>query len=267
MSNPYLLFNQYKRYIPYTLLIFVLLLSSCASKKDILYLQDIDKLANQTEEMYNNLVIRPNDLLVINVSAADMEVAMPFNLLAPARNLQQANSSLNREQQGYIVNNDGTIEFPILGTLKVGGLTRQELIQKLKEEISKHIINPIINVRIVNYKVTVLGEVTRPGTYTIGDERVTLLEAIGMAGDLSIYGRRDNIIVVRENEGVKEYKIIDITKTDFLQSDYYYLQQNDVIYVQPNGPQVQASAYNRNITAYVSISSLIISVIVLIDRF
>jgi len=230
-------------------------------------MQDIEKLAEENKEMYNNPVIRPNDMLVINVSAADMEVAMPFNLLMPARNLQEANSSFNREIQAYIVNNDGTIEFPVLGTMEVGGLTRQELIQKLKEEIGKHIVNPIINVRITNYKVTVLGEVNRPGTYPIGDERITLLEAIGMAGDMNIYGRRDNVIVIRENEGIKEYKIIDITKSDFLQSDYYYLQQNDVVYVQPNGPQIQASAYNRNISAYVSISSLLISVILLIDRF
>lgn len=230
-------------------------------------MQDIEKLAEENKEMYNNPVIRPNDMLVINVSAADMEVAMPFNLLMPARNLQEANSSFNREIQAYIVNNDGTIEFPVLGTMEVGGLTRQELVQKLKEEIGKHIVNPIINVRITNYKVTVLGEVNRPGTYPIGDERITLLEAIGMAGDMNIYGRRDNVIVIRENEGIKEYKIIDITKSDFLQSDYYYLQQNDVVYVQPNGPQIQASAYNRNISAYVSISSLLISVILLIDRF
>src|SRR5690554_583854 len=267
MLKTFLFLNPYKRCLPFLLLVFVLLLSSCASKKDILYMQDIERLAEENKEMYNNPVIRPNDMLVINVSAADMEVAMPFNLLMPARNLQEANSSFNREIQADIVNNDGTIEFPVLGTMEVGGLTRQELIQKLKEEIGKHIVNPIINVRITNYKVTVLGEVNRPGTYPIGDERITLLEAIGMAGDMNIYGRRDNVIVIRENEGIKEYKIIDITKSDFLQSDYYYLQQNDVVYVQPNGPQIQASAYNRNISAYVSISSLLISVILLIDRF
>src|SRR5690606_10267823 len=232
----------------------------CASKKDILYMQDIERIAEQQKEMYANPTIRPNDILMINVSADDMDVAMPFNLLAPAQNLQQvrqqSSSGFAREIQGYIVDADGTIQFPILGELEVGGMTRQDVLKMLYERIGEHIQNPIINVRITNYKVTVLGEVTRPGAYAIGDERVTLLEAIGMAGDLTIYGRRDNIIVVRENEGVKEYKIVDITKTDFLQSDYYYLQQNDVVYVQPNGPQIQASAYNRNITAYVSISSL-----------
>jgi len=257
--------------IPALFILMALVLTGCASKKDILYLQDIEKIAANQQEMYANPVIRPNDILMINVSAEDMEVAMPFNLLAPAQNMQesrmQASRGFAREIQGYIVDADGTIQFPILGELEVGGMTRQDLLKMLYERIGEHIQNPIINVRITNFKVTVLGEVNRPGAYAIGDERVTLLEALGMAGDLNIYGKRDNIIVLREEAGVKQYKIIDITKSDFLHSDFYYLQQNDIVYVQPNGPMVQASAYNRNIGAWVSITSLLISIIVLIDRF
>jgi len=254
--------------IPALFILMALLLTGCASKKDILYLQDIEKIAANQQEMYANPVIRPNDILLINVSAADMEVAMPFNLLAPARNLQEANRSGNlRELQGYIVDADGTIQFPILGEIKVGGMTRQDLLRMLHERISEHIQNPIINIRITNYKVTVIGEVNRPGTYEIGDERVTLLEALGMAGDMSIYGKRDDIIIIREENGIKQYKIIDITKSDFLFSDYYYLQQNDIVYVQPNNPMIQASAYNRNLGAYVSITSLLMSLIIFIDRF
>jgi|SRR5690554_17513 len=252
------------------LLITLVLFIGCASKKDILYMQDIERLAEQQQEMYANPIIRPNDILMINVSADDMDVAMPFNLLAPAQNMQQMRQQtlgIAREIQGYIVDADGTIQFPILGELQVGGMTRQDLLKMLYSRIGEHIQNPIINVRITNYKVTIIGEVTRPGAYSIGDERVTLLEALGMAGDLTIYGKRDNILIIREENGLKNYKVIDLTKSDFLHSDFYYLQQNDVVYVQPNGPQVQASAYNRNVGAWVSIASLLISVILLIDRF
>src|SRR5690606_34057286 len=167
--------------------------------------------------------IRPNDILIINVAAFDMEAAAPFNLVQPARNLMQVRNMANREVQGYLVHDDGTIEFPVLGTVEVGGLTRKELVHYLKKEISTYIKNPIINIDIVNYKVTVLGEVNRPGTFTIPDERITILEALGMAGDLNIYGKRDNILVLREENGVRTYSKIDITKSDFIQSPFYYL--------------------------------------------
>lgn len=265
------MFNQLPKFLfagkPVSfLLVTFLLLTSCASKKDILLLQDIETIAFQTDEMYSNPVIRPNDILIITVSAADMDAVMPFNLMMPARNIREASNELLRELQGYIVSSDGTIEFPTLGSLKVGGMTRQELLLKLKEDLTEYVKDPVVNIRIANFKVTVIGEVARPGTYPVRDERITLLEAIGMAGDLTPYGRRDNIVVLREQDGLKQYKIIDIRNSDFLQSDYYYLQQNDVVWVQPNGPQVQASAFNRNIPVYVSITSVLISLAVLLMR-
>lgn len=229
-------------------------------------MQNITSVAGMTTENYTPPAISPNDILIINVAAFDMEAAAPFNLVQPARNLMQLRNMANREVQGYLVNDDGTIEFPVLGTLEVGGLTRQELVNYLKEEISTYIKDPIINIDITNYKVTVLGEVNRPGTFTIPDERITLLEAIGMAGDLNIYGKRDNILVLREEAGVRKYSVIDITNTDFIQSPFYYLKQNDVVYVQPNNAQVGAAAYNRNATVYISIASVLISLAVLITR-
>jgi len=244
----------------------LLLTAACSSKKDILYMQDIARVAQMTTENYSPPAIRPNDILIINVAAFDMETAAPFNLVQPARNLMQVQNLANREVQGYLVNNDGTIEFPVLGTIQVGGLTRQELVNYLKQEISTYIKNPIINIDIVNYKVTVLGEVNRPGTFTIPDERITLLEAIGMAGDLNIYGKRNDIMILREENGVRTYSVVDITKTDFIQSPFYYLKQNDVVYVQPNNAQVGAAAYNRNATVYISIASVLISLAVLITR-
>src|SRR5699024_5338662 len=125
---------------------------------------------------------------------------------------------------------------------------------------------PIVNVRIVNYKVTILGEVSRPGTYTIDGERITLPEALGLAGDMTIYGKRDNIIILREVDGKKDHRIIDLTTIESLNSDYYYLKQNDVVYIQPNEAQIQSSKFNRNASVYVSVASLLLSVLVLIFK-
>ncbi|PKP25757.1 MAG: sugar transporter [Bacteroidetes bacterium HGW-Bacteroidetes-2] len=241
--------------------------SSCVSKKEILYMQDIEKLNTAAEVVIqNNPVIHSNDILVIQVSSYDMEASAPFNLLAPARNILEQGTSQNLQGQGYLVNNDGSIEFPVLGTLQVGGMTRQELVEDLKTKISVYVKDPIINIRISNFKVTVLGEVTRPGDYYIENERITLLEAFGKAGDLTIFGKRDNILILREQNGIKTYNKIDITKSDFLDSPYYYLQQNDVVYVQPNNAQINSAAYNRNSSVYISIASVLISIIVLISR-
>jgi polysaccharide export outer membrane protein len=195
-----------------------------------------------------------------------MEAAAPFNLVQPTRSLTQGRTVPGRDAQGFIVNADGTIEFPVLGTVMAGGKTRQELVNHLKNQISVYLKDPIINIEITNYKITVLGEVNNPGTYSIRDERVTLLEALGYAGDMNIYGKRNNILVLREENGVRTYSVVDITNTNFVQSPFYYLKQNDVVYVQPNSPQIQASAYNRNSSIYLSIVSLIITLTVLITR-
>jgi polysaccharide export outer membrane protein len=252
-------------FLPF-LLCLMLLISSCASKKDILYLQDYERIASMTTDNFEPLVIRPNDILLINVASFDMEAAAPFNLVQPARNLAQARTATSRDAQGFIVNTDGTIEFPVLGTVMAGGKTRQELVNHLKTEISAYLKDPIINIEITNYKITVLGEVNSPGTYSVRDERITLLEALGYAGDMNIYGKRNNILVIREENGVRNYSVVDITNSNFVQSPFYYLKQNDVVYVQPNNPQIQASAYNRNSSVYLSIVSLIITLTVLITR-
>jgi polysaccharide biosynthesis/export protein len=255
-----------KRYFLPLLIFLMLIITSCASKKDILYLQDYERIATMTTGNFEPLVIRPNDILLINVASFDMEAAAPFNLVQPARSLTQGRATSGRDAQGFIVNADGTIEFPVLGTIMAGGKTRQELVNHLKDEISVYLKDPIINIEITNYKITVLGEVNSPGTFSVRDERVTLLEALGYAGDLNIYGKRDNILVLREENGVRSYSVVDITNTNFVQSPFYYLRQNDVVYVQPNSPQIQASAYNRNSSIYLSIVSLIITLTVLITR-
>lgn len=248
--------------------VLVVSIFSCASSRDVLLFQDIDELANYGEAQRNNPTIQEDDMLIITVSAADMEAVRPYNLMIETRPTytSRMNLSTNSQQQTYLVDNEGTINFPILGKLHVAGKTRSELIEFLTTRISQDVINPIVNIRIVNYKVTVLGEVNRPGTYTIEGERVTLPEALGLAGDMTIYGKRKDVIILREVEGKREYKIIDLTSVASLDSDYYYLKQNDLIYVQPNNAQIQSSTFNRNASVYISVASLLISVMVLIFK-
>jgi polysaccharide export outer membrane protein len=156
------------------------------------------------------------------------------------------------------------IDFPVLGKLKISGLTRSEVTQMFQDKIGVFIKNPIINFRITNFKVAVQGEVNQPGTYTINSERVTLIEALTMAKDLTIYGKRNNILVIREIEGVKSYNRIDITKADFMSSPFYYLAQNDVIYVEPNKNRVNGAAIGSNTGVLISITSILITLITLI---
>lgn len=168
--------------------------------------------------------------------------------------------------QYYLVDRNGNIEFPVLGKLQVGGLSRTEVLQSLKDKIAVYIKNPIINLRIMNFKVSLQGEVNMPGTYSIASERVTLIEALSMAKDLTIYGKRDNILVIREINGAKSYNRVDITKADFINSPFYYLTQNDVVYIEPNKTKVNASAVGPNTSVIISAASILISLSVLIFK-
>ena len=245
----------------------LLLATSCVSRKKIAYFQDLPELQAEVYLAKSNLEIQPNDLLTITVSAANIEAVQPFNLpLTTAPSIAGGGIGGRMELQSYLVDSDGNIEFPVLGTVHVAGLTRQELVEKLKEEISKYVQNPIVNIKIINFQVTVLGEVVQPGTFTVPDERISLPKALGLAGDLTIYGKRDNVLIMRETGGKTEYKYIDLTSSDFINSPYYYLQQNDVIYVEPNAAQRQGASYNRNASVYISIASVLISLIVVIAR-
>ncbi|WP_051413464.1 polysaccharide biosynthesis/export family protein [Zhouia amylolytica] len=248
-----------------------LVLSSCVSRQKLAYFQNMERIDGNTTPNYYTTVIENNDLLNITVSPSgatemDLKLVQPFNLpVTPAPNVTGTITGQPR-LQSYLVDNKGNIDFPVLGQLHVAGLTRQALIELLKTRISEYVNNPIINVRIDNFKVSVLGEVKMPGSYQIEDERITLPEALALAGDMTIYGRRDNVLVIRETEGIKKYAYLDLTKSDFIDSPYYYLQQNDVVYIEPNKAQMQASAYNRNIPIFISVASVLISIAILITK-
>jgi polysaccharide export outer membrane protein len=248
------------------LLFLVFLFFSCASRKDIVYYQDIDTLTPKEKSNSYEIKIQPDDLLMIIVSAEDPEIALPFNL-STISVPSATNSALGTGQQTnqlYLVDSNGSIEFPVLGRLKVSGLSRSEVLQLLNGKIAAYIKKPIINLRIMNFKVSVQGEVTVPGTYTVPSERLTLIEALSMAKDLTIYGKRDNILIIREIDGVKSYNRVDITKADFMNSPFYYLAQNDVVYVEPNKNKINGAAVGPNTGVIISITSLVITLITLI---
>lgn len=246
----------------------VFILSSCASKTKYVYYQNTETINNE-----NNLVetfktkLQSDDLLMIIVSAEDIESAAPFNLVNTMTS--QPNNpagSAQMQQQLYLVDSQGNIEFPVLGTLKLGGLTRTEAISLIKGKVSKYLNNPIINIRIMNFKVTVQGEVVRPGVHTINSERLTLPEAIALSGDMTIYGKRQNVLVIRENNGKRTYNRVDMTQADFINSPYYYLNQNDIVYVEPNKTRINSSSVGPNISIGISALSLLVTVFTLAIR-
>ena len=256
--------------LPLLAILSVLFLNSCVSGKKITYFQNMDQLEQLAEASKTGLSIKSNDLLTISVSAYNMEAAQPFNLpvvgVATGGDDAALRVSGTPQLQPFLVDSDGNIEFPQLGTIKVAGMNRQELSGKLKTLISEYVKEPIVNVRIVNFQVSVLGEVNRPGTFSVPDEYLSLPKALGMAGDMSIYGKRDNVLVVREEKGQKTYAYLNLTDAEVMNSPYYYLKQNDVVYVEPNNAQKQGAGYNRNSTVYISIASVLISLAILITK-
>ena len=246
------------------LILFSILLTSCASKKDVLLLQDVESYKVEEDSTANHLTVKKNDLLSIIVTSIDQQSALPFNL--PMVNTSTRSGNLNvmgqQQLQSYLVDEYGFIDFPVLGRIKALGKTTQELKEELKRNLLKYIKDPIINIRIQNFSISVIGEVNRPGTFTIANERINILQAISLAGDFTEYGVRKDVLVIREKEnGHKEYHKIDFTSKSLLTSPYYFLKQNDVVIVSPNNAQVQSSAFNRNTGVYVSIVSILITVV------
>lgn len=232
-----------------------ILLNSCASSKKIVYFQGESPL----NTLYENNIpkIQPNDILSINISAVDMKAAAPFNQL-------NAMGTPTTTAKTYTVQQDGTIDFPILGNMVLAGKTRQEAIVFLKGKLDNYIVNPGVDINFMNFKVSVLGEVNKPGSFTLPNERLTVLEAIALAGDLDIQGKRDNVAVIREIDGKKTTYTLDLTKREVLDSPAYYLKQNDVVYVEPNRAKVQNSIVNY--TMWVAVASLALTIVSIFKR-
>ena len=243
-----------------------LFMASCVSKKDIVYFQ-YDKI-NQAEVSNSyKTIIKPDDLLQITITALDIEAVRPFNLAAVTYSTSSNSAIGVAQQQTYLVDTKGEIEFPVLGKIKIGGLTRDETIALLKSKLSPdYIKDPNVNIRIANYKISVMGDVVRPGSYNIPNERITILDALALAGDVNISGQRNNILIIREEANKKVQYRVDIRSNLLLTSPVYYLQQNDVVYVEPNYARIQSASSNSNTSLFISITSLLIGVLTLLIR-
>ncbi len=247
-------------------LLLLLIQVSCVSRKKIVYFQN-DVVDQSLVSNSYKTIFKPDDLLNITVTSEDLAAAKPFNLPAVTFSVLPGQAVGQPTLQLYLVDNEGYIDFPILGKFKIGGLTRAEAISLLKSKISPNYIKePTINIRIANFKITVLGNVNNPGTYTIPNERVTILEAIGLAGDLHISGKRNSILVEREEAGKKNIYQVNLLSKKIFTSPVYYLQQNDLIYVEPNKANMQRASYNPNIGMFASIASVIISLLTILTR-
>ena len=216
----------------------VLMMSSCATVKDIAYFQN--KLVDQPEKIdkHAGIVIQPKDQLSIVVSSRNPELVAMFNLGMVQYQQGSEITGANGAQKllGYVVDNDGRIDFPVLGVLEVAGLTRWELSEKIKNQLieKQYLTDAVVTVEFMNFKVSVLGEVGAPGTYAIQGDKVSVLQALSMAKDLTIYGERENVSVIRERNGERVIYEINLCDVSLFNSPAYYLQQNDIVYVQPN---------------------------------
>ena len=239
------------------LLSWVILFSACNSTKEVVYLQDVVPLKQQDIERKYEVFIHEDDLLSIMVNSKDPELALPFNM--PLVTYQIGSESPGQQRVlGYLVDTNGDIDFPILGKIHVAGLSRLELRDLIKEKLisGDYIKDPVVTVQFLNYKVSVMGEVARPGSFTITGDRITLLEALSMAGDLTIYGRRDRVAVIREENGKRTILFHDLRSSEIFTSPCYYLQQNDIVYVEPNKAKAGQSDINQNNSVSVWLSAV-----------
>lgn len=258
------LFSKYS--LPATLCILALMvLGSCGSRKHMVYLQNDSTQINTLYEQHIPK-IQPNDILTIVVTAADPKVTAPFNPMSSMTTSNMNQSVDLALRPTYTVDNDGDITLPMLGKTHIAGLTRLQAIEKVRAELSQYIKDPGVNMNFNNFRISVLGEVAKPGSFIMPTERVTVLDALGMAGDMTIRGIRNNVLLVREVDGQKTTHRLDLTKESTLNSPYYYLVQNDVIYVEPNKSQINNSKLGANSNIIISIASLLITVISVLTR-
>lgn len=234
-----------------------LLVSGCSSYKKVPYLQDADMIKDIQQQlpMYDAKIM-PKDLLTITVNTTDPAVAAPFNLTV------QSTGNGQSPLQQYLVSNEGTIDFPVLGSMHVSGLTKSEAESLIREKLGAYLKEtPIVTVRMTNYKISVLGEVAHPGMFTISNEKVNIFEALALAGDLTIWGQRDNVKLIREDAmGQREIINLNLNKADIVTSPYYYLQQNDILYVTPNKTKAKNSDIGQSTSLWFSATSILVSI-------
>jgi polysaccharide export outer membrane protein len=243
---------------------FTLFLVSCGSYKNVPYFQNSEEVDFSKSQFLYDARIMPKDVLTITVNTTNPDAASPFNLTVPTSFNKQNRSTYSQPiLQTYLVDNEGCIDYPILGKLQVGGLTKSACEQMIHDQIVPYLNqreNPVVTVRMSNYKISVLGEVARPGMFNVSNEKINILEALAQAGDLTIYGVRDRVKLIREDaNGRKEMHTLNLNDANLMSSPYYYLQQNDIIVVEPNKVKSQNSSVGSMTTLMFSATSILIS--------
>jgi len=244
----------------------IVFLSSCSTKKEILYFQDAEKLQNMKSVMEFEPVFEVNDILHIKVTSLNEDVAMPFQMSTGGRSSQGGGGQQNNPAlMGYMVDVDGNIQFPVLGKVEVGGKSRSELEEYLTTEIRRYVTDAVIAVRLLNFRVVVLGE-TGQSVVQVENERISVPELLATVGDITYDGKRDNILIIREVDGVKSIGRVDMTTADVFKNPFYYLKQNDIVYVEPTLRKVKSAGWVTSPMGLVSIGTTIFSLIILFTK-
>jgi polysaccharide biosynthesis/export protein len=256
--------NNFNGVVLSLLALSTLFTTACVNTRTATYFPDVNDKTITANTPIPETMIQKNDILSISVSSLNPEASAVFN--SPNNSNIMVPGGTSNQTSGYLVSADGNIQFPILGNFKAGGLTKEQLRDSITYKLldRKLLIDPIVNVRFLNFRVTVLGEVAHPSVVSVPNEKISLLEALGLAGDLTIYARRDNVLVIREENGDKIIKRLNLNSNELLSSPYYYLKSNDIIYVEPNKSRVGSSSRSQQwIPVVLSGLSL---VVIIIDR-
>lgn len=266
MCNTSKSFSRRKSLFSIALVFISVALFSCASTKDTVYFNNQKDAIIKASNLSSKNLIQPNDILSIAVTSLNPAATELFNKPNSSYVSTSSVTGANLQSPGYLVSDDGNIQFPVLGTMKIIGMTTNELREKITGELlsRKLLVDPIVIVRQLNFKVSVLGEVGHPSVVNVPSEKISLLEALGLAGDITIYGRKDNVMIIREEEGEKKIKRINLNTSDIFTSDYYYLKSNDIVYVEANKAKVASS--KRSATLIPIVLSALSFGAIIIDR-
>ena len=240
----------------------ILMMVGCGSSKQVAYWQNIDSISLAASKGLFDAKIMPKDELTILVQTTDPLTSEPFNLRSTGQ------TSSKNQITGYLVDNDGMINFPIVGKIRVAGLTKTECEDLIKSKIQPYLArteNPLVSVRTSSYRITVIGEVNRPGVIPVATEKISLVEALAEAGDMTIYGKRDNVLLVREDKSGEKHKVrLNMNDANIINSPYYYLQQNDIVYVEPHKVKARNTFFGSNTSIFYSVIGITTSLVSLL---
>lgn len=253
------------KFLNYTLIILAgFYFFSCTSSKEIVYLQNVEKDSITNFVKNYESVYQPDDLLRISVTASDIQAVMPFNQRGlPSEGMnQQSQQQQQNSGNSYLLDKEGNIQMPILGTINLLGKTRTEAIKIIESKLKTYVKDPVVLIFNENNKISVLGDVRKSGTINFTTERITILEALALAGDLNITGKRDNILIIRDNNGDKTYNRINLLDPSIMNSEFYYLKKNDVVYVEPNMKEIRnADKLRADLPFVLSIGTSLVSLL------